>query len=288
MEDLIHALLFIGLAGALFTGLIVADAYYQYRKNSNQQYSFKETISNMTMGASYKIMDGIAVAVVIRLFFDWVHQFGLQYQPGEGFWNIALGIVIIAVVADFGWYWLHRMTHKVRWFWSSHVTHHSSRRFNYATALRQNFTVVFNCAWMFQWVPIALIGFDKNWATIAIELNLLYQFFLHTENKSILDKFGAVLNGPSHHRVHHGSNPEQIDVNFGGVFIIWDKLFGTFVAEKDAGKIEYGITERQPDSLNPLYLQLHEWRDMFADFVKHRDFRVFIKGPGWVTDHYGR
>lgn len=284
MEDLLHALFFIGAAGILFLAIILAEAWYCHRQGKVDAYSLKETITNMTMGASYKIADGIAVAIVIRVFFDWVHQFGLQYEPTHGIWSVLL----IALVADFGWYWLHVMTHKVRWFWSSHVTHHSSKRMNYATALRQNFTVVFNCAWMFQWVPIALIGFDKNWATIAIELNLLYQFFLHTENKSPLDRFGWILNTPSHHRVHHGSNPEQIDANFGGVLIIWDKLFGTFVPESKAGVIQYGVTERQPDSLNPLYLQLHEWCDMFSDLFKYKDIRVLYKGPGWVTEHYGR
>jgi len=96
-----------------------------------------------------------------------------------------------------------------------------------------------------------------------------------------LNKLGVIFNTPSHHRVHHGSNPKQIDTNFGGVLIIWDKLFGTFVAEKEAGPIVYGITERQPKSFNPFYLQIHEWVDMFKDFNRTRDLRVFYKAPGW-------
>ncbi|HET8707184.1 MAG TPA: sterol desaturase family protein, partial [Pseudomonadales bacterium] len=101
---------------------------------------------------------------------------------------------------------------------------------------------------------------------------------------SPLDKFGAILNTPSHHRVHHGNQPLQIDTNFGGILIIWDKLFGTFRAEADAGEIRYGIVERQPHSLNPFYLQLHEWIDMFKDYSTSKDWRVFIKAPGWVSD----
>lgn len=281
MNDILHALLFIGLAGAVFLGVIAAEAYYWHRKGRPEMYSFKETITNLTMGANYKIVDGIAVALFIRVFFDWVYQFGFQYQPVHGLWSILL----IFLVVDASFYLCHFMMHKVRWFWTSHVTHHSAERMNYSTALRQNFTMVFNGAWMFWWVPVALVGFDKNWVTLAIELNLAYQFFLHTETKSPLDKLGAVFNTPSHHRVHHGSNPAQIDTNFGGVLIIWDKIFGTFVPEEKAGVIKYGLTERQPHSLNPIYLQVHEWGEMFRDFRDSGyDFRVFVKGPGWKSD----
>jgi sterol desaturase/sphingolipid hydroxylase (fatty acid hydroxylase superfamily) len=189
--------------------------------------------------------------------------------------------LLIFLISDLAFWFFHFLMHKVRWFWAVHVTHHSSERMNYSTALRQNFTLLFNGGWIFWWVPIALIGFDKNWATIAIELNLAYQFFLHTETKSPLDKLGWILNTPSHHRVHHGCRPEQIDTNFGGVLIIWDRLFGTFVPEERAGEIKYGLTAKQPTSLNPFYLQLHEWVDLYRDFKRTRDLRIFIKGPDW-------
>ncbi|HNL37165.1 MAG TPA: sterol desaturase family protein, partial [Agitococcus sp.] len=252
MSDVVHALMFIVLFGGLFISVIAAEAYYWHKKGRPEMYSFKETITNMMMGASYKIVDGIAVALFIRVFFDWVYQFGFQYKPVHGIFSL----ILIFLVVDASFYLCHFMMHKVRWFWTSHVTHHSAERMNYSTALRQNFTMVFNGAWLFWWVPVALIGFDKNWVTIAIELNLAYQFFLHTETRSPLDKFGFILNTPSHHRVHHGSQPAQIDTNFGGVLIIWDKLFGTFVPEEKAGNITYGLTELQPHSLNPFFLQV--------------------------------
>lgn len=277
MTDVLHAVMFILGFGALFTGIIALEAWVCHRKGLRGVYSFKETLTNLTMGFNYKIVDGIAIAVFIRFFYDWVHQFGFQYEPVHG----VLSVLLIFIVCDLAFWFTHFMMHKVRWFWTSHVTHHSSERMNYSTALRQNFTMLFNGVWLFWWVPIALIGFDKNWATVAIELNLVYQFFLHTEQKSPLDKLGLIFNTPSHHRVHHGSQPTQIDTNFGGVLIIWDKLFGTFVAEEKAGEIRYGITRNQPTSLNPFYLQLHEWQDMFRDFAATRDWRVFYKGPGW-------
>lgn len=281
MNDLLHALLFIGIAGAVFIGVIIAEAIYWQRKGRPEMYSFRETLTNMAMGLNYKVVDGIAVALVIRALYDWVYQFGLQYKPVHGLWSVLL----IFVISDASFYLYHYLTHKVRWFWTSHVTHHSAERMNYSTALRQNFTLEFNGAWLVWWMPMALVGFNKDWATLAIEASLAYQFFLHTETKSPLDKLGFILNTPSHHRVHHGSNPAQIDTNFGGILIIWDKLFGTFLPEEKAGEIKYGLSERQPHSLNPLYLQVHEWGDMFRDFrASGYDFRVFVKAPGWKSD----
>ncbi|MDX1695674.1 MAG: sterol desaturase family protein [Ketobacteraceae bacterium] len=277
MSDVMHAVMFIFAFGALFITVIGIEAWYLHRTGRKHAYCWKETLTNMTMGLNYKLVDGIAVALVIRFFYDWVHQFGLQYEPVHGIFSVLL----IFLISDVAFWFFHFTMHKVRWFWAVHVTHHSSERMNYSTALRQNFTLLFNGGWLFWWVPIALVGFDKNWATIAIELNLAYQFFLHTETKSPLDRFGWLLNTPSHHRVHHGSQRQQIDTNFGGVLIIWDRLFGTFVPESKAGTIQYGLTAKQPRSLNPFYLQLHEWIDLFRDLKRTRDVRVLIKGPNW-------
>jgi sterol desaturase/sphingolipid hydroxylase (fatty acid hydroxylase superfamily) len=280
MQDVIHALYFIFGFGALFMAVILAEAWLYHREGRSDAYDFKESLSNIATGLNYKIVDGIAVALVIRVCYDWVYQFGLQYQPVHGIWSV----ILIFIVSDLAYWFYHFMLHKVRWFWTSHVTHHSSQRMNYSTALRQNFTLVFNGAWVFWWLPIALIGFDKNWATLAIELSLAYQFFIHTERFSPLDKLGAVLNTPSHHRVHHGNQASQIDTNFGGVLIIWDKLFGTFVPEQQAGEIRYGVTRNQPHSLNPIYLQLHEWGNLYRDLKRYRDWRILIKGPGWLPE----
>ena len=280
MEDILHAIIFIFAAGLVFLTVILAEYAWCRAKGKDTVYFLKETLTNMSMGISYKPADALAIVLFVQVFFDWVHQFGLQYEPDDGVWSVLL----IFLVADLGWYLLHFLTHKVRWGWAAHVTHHSSTRMNYSTALRQNFTMPFNGVLMLQWVPIALIGFDKTWATVAIELNLAYQFFLHTQQYSPLDRFGAILNTPSHHRVHHGNEAQQIDTNFGGVLIIWDRLFGTFVAEKDAGEIRYGITERQPTSLNPMYLMLHEWVAMFQDAWRYRDLRVLFMGPNWKPE----
>jgi len=284
MQDLLHAIGFIITFGVFFVGIIIAEAYYWHRKGRTDIYDFKETVASITTGAMYKIADGILIAVVITGLYDFVYQYGLQYVPDDGIWSILL----IFFAVDFVFYWYHRFMHNIRWLWTGHVTHHSSTRMNFSTALRQNFLYDLNFGWLIWWLPIALIGFDKNWAIIAIELNLAYQFFIHTEMVNKLGWWEKFFNTPSHHRVHHGSNPEQIDTNFGGVLIIWDKIFGTFVDEKDAGVIKYGLTTRQPTTLNPIRLCMDEFICMIKDLIRHKDLKILWKGPNYVEQTYGR
>lgn len=283
MQDILHALMFIAAAGAVFIAVIAAEAWYWHRRGSAERYDLKDTLSNMTMGFSYKVVDGIFVALVGSAFFELVRPYGLPSPPMQGAWNVLL----IFLVSDFLFFASHYVWHKVRWFWTSHAVHHSSNRMNYSTALRQNYLVVFNGGNLLIAGTLALLGFDKTWTIVALELNLLYQFFLHTEAPSFLNRFGAVLNTPSHHRVHHGANPAQIDRNFGGVLIIWDRLFGTFRAEEDAGEIVYGVTERQPRSFNPFYLQLHEMGTLLRDVWRYRDPRILVRHPAWAEQRYG-
>lgn len=282
MQDLLHAIGFILTFGVFFVAIIVAEAFYWHRKGRTDIYDYREAISSTITGGMYKICDGILIALVITGLYDFVFQFGFQYQPDDGLWSVAL----IFLVVDFAFYWYHRSMHKIRWLWAGHVTHHSSTRMNFSTALRQNFLYDFNGGWLLWWIPVALVGFDKNWAIIAIELNLAYQFFLHTEMVKRLSVFESVMNTPSHHRVHHGSQPDQTDRNFGGVLIIWDRLFGTFVDERDVSALKYGLTARQPTTLNPLRLCLDEFVCMLKDTWALKDPRVLWKGPTWVEETY--
>jgi len=282
LSDVIHALAFIVVFGALFLSIIIAEAFYWRRKGRPDAYNFKETLANITTGGLYKVVDGIAVALFIQFFYDYVRGFGLQYETSDEL----LSVLFLFLATDFFFYIYHFSTHKVRWLWAIHVTHHSSKIMNFSTALRQNFLMDLNFGWVVWWLPLALIGFEKNWTLIAIELSLAYQFFLHTEMVDRLGVFEKLFNTPSHHRVHHGCKPEQIDTNFGGVLIIWDRLFGTFVDERSVGEIEYGLTSRQPTSLNPLRLNLDEFFQMFKDVIFYRDLKIFYKAPNYVEEHY--
>ncbi|MAR92269.1 MAG: sterol desaturase family protein [Pseudomonadota bacterium] len=282
MADVRHALFFILAFGALFLLAMALEAGYGYWRGRRHVYHRRETLANIRTGVSYKVVDGIAIALFIQVLYEWVAGFGLQWYPAPG----VLSILLLCLLVDFCFYVNHYLMHKVRWLWASHVTHHSSGHMNLSTALRQNFSHALNGAWVLWWLPAALVGFDKNWVLIAIEANLVYQFFLHTEQVGQLGWLERIFNTPSHHRVHHGRNPRQIDTNFGGVLIIWDRLFGTFRREQDAGTIQYGIPRMPARPYAAWHLQTHEWLSLWRDLRRWKDWRILVKAPDWARSHY--
>jgi len=283
MNDILHALGFILIAGTFFVGLIILERAYWLRRQRPEAYDLREVLANISTGFMYKMVDGLVVALFVTRFYDPVASLGLHYHPA----NRWAGYALLFLLVDFLFYCLHTIAHKVRYAWCAHVVHHSSERMNLSTALRQNFLFDLSGMAILWWLPLALIGFDKMSVVVAIELNLFYQFFLHTEVVRRLPAwYEFIFNTPSHHRVHHGRNPLQIDTNFAGVLIIWDRLFGTFVDESAAGRIDYGITFRQPKSLNPLRLNLEEFFFMWRDVLRHRDLRIIWKNPNWVAERY--
>jgi sterol desaturase/sphingolipid hydroxylase (fatty acid hydroxylase superfamily) len=181
---------------------------------------------------------------------------------------------------DFLYYWDHRWMHEIRLLWANHVTHHSSRRYNLSTALRQPWSGILT-AWVF--LPMPLLGIPYRHVTKAAQLNLLYQYWIHTEAIDRLPKpIEAVFNTPSHHRVHHGANPQYLDKNYGGVLILWDRLFGTF--EPERRRVKYGLT-KNVDTFNPLRLAYHEFADIARDVRASRGIRnklgYVFRRPGW-------
>lgn len=178
----------------------------------------------------------------------WVYQFAWFDIPINGWTLLAL-----IVLADLAYYWEHRFSHRVALAWATHSVHHSSPHFNISVAYRFGpmdafWTVFFH-------LPLAFLGFDPLAIIFAEAVVLLYQTALHTEIISKLPKpIEAVFNTPSHHRVHHGSNPAYLDKNYGGMFIVWDRLFGTFAEEKEA--VIYGIPEPL-NSVNPFVVFFH-------------------------------
>lgn len=282
MEDIIRAMTFVFTAGLFFLAIMVIEAVYRYRKEGHSGYYLKETLANLVAGFSYKLVDGIAIALFITAFAEYLNSIGLQWQMSSKL----LEFLIIFVLADLSFFVMHIAMHKIRWFWAVHVTHHSSDHYNYSTAMRQNFLNAIQGTWAFQWVPLALLGFDPNMILLAIELNMFYQFFVHTETVGRLGWYEKYFNTPSHHRVHHGCNPRQVDRNFAGVFLIWDKLLGTFRDESEAGEIKYGVTRMPKDNTNPWDIQTFELVNMFKDFWRYKDLRIFYKHPDWVHQHY--
>ena len=212
----------------------------------------------------------------------WFYQFRLFDIPVV-WWSW----ILLLFAEDFCYYWFHRLHHEVRALWAAHENHHSSTHYNLTTALRQSWTTPFT-GFLF-WVPLPLLGFPIEMILIQKSISLLYQYWLHTELIGRLGWFGVVFNTPSHHRVHHGRNPIYLDRNHAGIFIIWDKIFGTFEPEGEA--VDYGLT-KNIHTHNPVRIAFHEWAAMLGDAWKARSWRgrfgYLFMPPGWTEDGVGK
>lgn len=211
----------------------VAIEYSVLRQRSEKRYNWKDGLTSMSMGLGMTASDLImgALSFGAMMFFWQFRFFDLGYS---------LPIIVLAfVLGDFAYYWKHRFYHSMRWWWMAHVVHHSSEEYNLTTALRQPWTNHITGDFIIK-LPLILLGFHPVILVFVGALNLLYQFWIHTEAIDKCPKwFEAIMNTPSHHRVHHGRDPEYLDKNFAGTFIIWDRLFGTFTPERQ--RPDYGI-----------------------------------------------
>jgi sterol desaturase/sphingolipid hydroxylase (fatty acid hydroxylase superfamily) len=184
-------------------------------------------------------------------------------------------LVILFVLVDFAEYWFHRAAHRVRFMWASHSVHHSTTRFNLTAAVRLPWTGALSGA-VFFFLPLTLIGFHPLAVTAMALLNLIYQFFLHTEHAPRLGPLEWVLNTPAHHRVHHAANEHCLDKNYGGVFIIWDRLFGTFAEARKDEKLRFGLVSPLP-SQSLLTVNFHEWRKLLRDTWRARGLKARLR-----------
>ena len=267
----------------VFLGLVILEAWYWKRRGADH-YTWSDTLSNASLALLHQGADALAWLFVIGIY-TAVYQFRV-FHFDTTWWSIAL----LFLAQDFFYYWFHRTSHRVRWMWASHVTHHSSERLNLSTAFRQSLTYPISGMWLF-WLPLAWLGFEPVHIVAVVAINLGFQFFVHTQAVGKLGWLEHVFNTPSHHRVHHARNPKYIDRNYAGVLIVWDKLFGTYVEEDDAVPCEYGIVG-QVRSHNPLTLTFHEWAAMFRDAFAARGLRARLRqlfgAPERALSHPGR
>ena len=257
---------------------IIVDA----REKTNA-YETKDAITSITMGLGNVFLGLISKAIVFATLIVIYDNFRLFSIP-----FVWWGWILLLIIEDFTYYWFHRISHESRFFWASHVVHHSSQKYNLSTALRQTWTGSFLSFVFWLWLP--LLGFHPVMILAQMSISLIYQYWIHTEFiKKMPDWFEAIFNTPSHHRVHHATNPQYLDRNHAGIFIIWDKLFGTFEPEKE--KPVYGLT-KNIGSFNPLFVAFHEWIAMFSDVLISKTsfgkkLLYFIKPPGWKHDGTG-
>lgn len=242
-------------------------------------YEPKDAISSISMGLG-NVFIGLFTKTIILGIYYAVYQLRL-FTLGYAWW-----VWILCLFADdFTYYWFHRSSHTIRFFWASHVIHHSSEKYNLATALRQNWTGNLTGTFMF-WLWMPLVGFHPIMVMSMQAISLLYQFWIHTE---LIHRLPApiefIFNTPSHHRVHHGSDIDYLDRNHGGILIIWDRLFGTFIKEKY--RPVYGLTTNIK-TFNPLRIASHEWIAIWKDVKTAGSLRdalhYIFDSPGWSSD----
>lgn len=259
---------------------------YVTTKRQIKTYEARDAFSSIAMGIGNVLIGFISKALVL-LAFAFIYEHFRFFTLPIAWWSF----VLVFFFDDFSYYWFHRISHECRLFWASHVVHHSSQHYNLSTALRQTWSGGFFSFIFWLWLP--LLGFHPELILFQMSISLLYQFWIHTEAIDKLPKwFEAVFNTPSHHRVHHGSNPLYLDRNHGGILIIWDRIFGTFQEELENEKVLYGLT-KNINSFNPIYIAFHEWIAMLKDIFTGRislKYRLLylVKPPGWSYDGKGK
>jgi sterol desaturase/sphingolipid hydroxylase (fatty acid hydroxylase superfamily) len=279
------------IATPLFIVLVIAEMLFIRFARGRGKFEARDTASSLLMG-----LGSVAVPALIAYLFFYANikstyaafeDAVAPYRLLNIAWSVP-ALVVCFVLDDLRYHWWHRASHRVRWLWADHVNHHSSQHYNLSTALRQPWFGVLALPAVLFVGPMIVIGFPLPMIGFAHGINLVYQFWIHTETVGKFPRWvEAVMNTPSHHRVHHATNPRYLDSNYAGVFIVWDKMFGTFVAERQDDLPHYGIVKNL-GSFNPLKVATHEWFGMAKDLASSRSLReVFgyvFAPPGWSPD----
>lgn len=266
----------IQLAYQLITPCLISLAILEYAhlRYRRKNYDLKESLINFICALLHGAAGFVLKATLLIGVYDYLYDHGLKLFGV----NSAPNILLLIIFQDFLYYLWHRASHRVRWMWAAHVVHHSSLNLNFSTGIRQPFTaeLAFTSAF---WMPLAYLGFQPRSIIIIVALNLLAQFIIHTEVIRHFHFLEIIFNSPSHHRVHHGSNPQYLDKNYGAILIIWDKLFGTFEPEYETPK--YGLSHNIENRYNIFTVNFHEFISMIMDVIEHRDPRHLWMPPGW-------
>ena len=269
-------------AAPVFTLLIASEWYLVSRKKISGTYVVKDAITSSTMGVGQLISDilmgGISIGILM-----WIWQFRFFD------WGFSVTTILICLVLqDFVYWYKHMAAHKVRWFWSAHNVHHSSEEYNLSTALRQPWNNHIT-GYVLLSSPLILLGFHPFLVAFIGAINLVYQFWVHTQSiKKMPLWFEFIFNTPSHHRVHHAKNPRYLDSNFAGILIIWDRIFKTFAEEDLSEPVDYGVVT-PIESYNPAVVAFKEmyniFRDCFQPNIKfHQRLAYIFAAPGYSHD----
>lgn len=258
--------------------LMMAMEFLWGRYSGRQTYRLNDTINSLSMGLLSRVVDLLRLGFAGVVLGGLVSLLGVTPIATDSAW-----VWVIAFIAyDCCYYWKHRFGHEWRILWASHVAHHQSEEFNLSTALRQTGTDYIGFVF---YLPLYVAGVPVEVVVTVGSLNLIYQFWVHTEHVRRLGPLEWILVTPSNHRVHHARNPEYIDRNYGGVFILWDRLFGTFKDEQEEIPCYYGITHAL-HSWNPIWANLHMWVETAQLAWRTQSWRdkllIWFKPPSWI------
>ncbi|MEO8795820.1 MAG: sterol desaturase family protein [Daejeonella sp.] len=271
---------YIALSIPVFFILIGIELLYAIYKNLNY-YRLNDSLSNLSQGIGSQL-----VGLFLKTATFWAYLYIFDHWRFYTFPNTIWTWLFLFLGVDFFYYWFHRMSHQVNALWAAHIVHHQSEEYNLTVALRQSWFQG-GFSWVF-YLPLAFTGFDPIMFLTVSSFNTLYQFWIHTRAIKKMGPLEWIFNTPSHHRVHHGSNPKYIDKNHAGSLIIWDRMFGTFQAEEE--EVIYGITTPLA-SWNPVWANVHYWAELMKTASQSKSLKdkiyVFIKSPGWFPKHLG-
>jgi sterol desaturase/sphingolipid hydroxylase (fatty acid hydroxylase superfamily) len=253
LHHLVRGWLWPVIAGAI---ALEAGWYLLFRRQSYPWREMWASIGVYLLRFPAKLLRPLTVLPLALLV--WSHR--IATVPLDTVWGWAAAFVGV----ELAYYWMHRLSHEVRWLWASHIVHHTPEHIHLASAFRLGATELFSGNWLF-YLPLYWLGLNPLAVAAMQALNLAYQFWLHTDVIGRLGPLERIFNTPSHHRVHHASNGEYLDRNYGGIFIVWDRLFGSFADERPEAPIVYGLVH-PIGSLNPLAIAFHEWIAMARDF----------------------
>jgi len=255
--------------------ILEAATFHFLRDDEESGYERRDTATSLTMGIG-NVLINVGWKLVVLAAYAGAYLVAPFHLPADN----PLTWIALFLADDFAYYWYHRTHHEIRVFWASHVVHHSSERYNLSTALRQTWTPFSALPF---WLMLAFLGFAPWMILLQQSIGLVYQFFIHTERIGKLwEPVEFVMNTPSHHRVHHGSNAQYLDKNYGGILIVWDRLFGTF--QEEGERVRYGLT-KNINTFNPLRVATHEyvaiWRDLRHAGSWSARLGHLFRGPGW-------
>jgi len=281
-------MIMLGVAGIFFTTL---EGVAISKRRGKAAYDWRAYWTTVRINLWRVAVEAIPLGAVMSValpFGAWMYSHRLMTVPMNTWW----GWVAMFLCTEFFYYWLHRSGHRIRWYWASHQVHHTGNEYNLSAAFRQSITGKISGGFIF-FAPQCLLGFPPDAVLVSYGVNLFYQYWIHTD---LINKMGwmeGIFNTPSAHRVHHAANVEYLDCNYGGTILLFDRLFGTYVPEKDGVPIRYGLVKKVT-TYSAIRICLFEWGNLFRDVGKAllgghplHALGYMFGPPGWAPNGQG-